>query len=148
MILRVPGDALLLRTARGRGTISARDALQVLSRSQMILIATFSLSRWRSLSKKAQFKLGSIYRLLQCRSARFSASTRTVVKCVTWLESTGVHSIGSRCRARAGAVASLCRRPHDRQIAPTCRISVSFDISFSRTASEPAMTGLAQPSQG
>jgi hypothetical protein len=40
-----------------------------------------------------------------------------------------------------GPVALLCLWPHDRQIAPTCLISVSFDISFSRTAVEPEITG-------
>lgn len=37
--------------------------------------------------------------------------------------------------------ALFCPWPHDRQIAPISRISLSFDISFSRTASEPLTTG-------
>jgi hypothetical protein len=40
-----------------------------------------------------------------------------------------------------GAVAWLCLWPHDRQIAPTALMSVSFEISFSRTAVEPEITG-------
>jgi len=54
MILRVPGDALLLRTARGRGAISGRELLQTRSRTQIVLIETFALAKGRSLSKKAQ----------------------------------------------------------------------------------------------
>jgi hypothetical protein len=53
----------------------------------------------------------------------------------------GAHSIGIKWRARAGAVATLWRSPHERQIAPIPRFSVSLDISFSRTASEPVTTG-------
>jgi len=53
----------------------------------------------------------------------------------------GVHSIGIKWRASAGAFAALWRWPHERQIAPIWCFSVSFDISFSREASEPVTTG-------
>jgi len=42
----------------------------------------------------------------------------------------GVHSIGIKWRASAGAFAALWRWPHERQIAPIWCFSVSFDISF------------------
>ncbi len=64
------------------------------------------------------------------------------------MASAGTHSMGSKWRTQAGAVAAACRWPHDRHIAPAGRMSVSFDISFSRTASEPAMTGPAHASHG
>ena len=51
------------------------------------------------------------------------------------------HSVGGKLRVRPGSVALLCRWPHDRQIAPTSLMSASLDISFSRTAIEPATTG-------
>jgi len=60
---------------------------------------------------------------------------------------TGSHWTGKKWRAGACAVVLFCRWPHDRHIAPTCLMSVSFDISFSRTASEPAMTGPVHWSQ-
>ncbi len=46
-----------------------------------------------------------------------------------------------KLRVMPDSVALLCRCPHDRKIAPTSRMSVSFDISFSRTAIKPATTG-------
>jgi len=60
---------------------------------------------------------------------------------------TGSHWTGKKWRAGACTLALYCRWPHDRHIAPTCLMSVSFDISFSRTASEPAMTGPVHWSQ-
>src|ERR1700730_15412100 len=53
------------------------------------------------------------------------------------------HCRGGKERVTPDAVALLCRWPQDTQIAPTPRMSVSFDISFSRTPIKPAMTGPA-----
>jgi len=55
---------------------------------------------------------------------------------------------GGEWRIASNSVGLLCRWAHDRQIDPISLMSVSFDISFSRTASEPAMTGPAHTSQG
>lgn len=72
-----------------------------------------------------------------CRSARVLAA----------ITSGDSHGAGGKWRVRPGSVALLCRWPHDRQIAPTSRMSVSFDISFSRAPVEPATTGPAHSSQ-
>jgi hypothetical protein len=53
------------------------------------------------------------------------------------------HGTGGKPRVTPGEVASLCLWPHDKQIAPTRWISVSSEISFSRTAVEPETTGPA-----
>jgi hypothetical protein len=53
MILRVPGETVLLRAARmERDDLPTRTA--TLSGSQMVLLETFALPVGRSLSKKAQ----------------------------------------------------------------------------------------------
>src|SRR5882762_4141314 len=42
---------------------------------------------------------------------------------------------------RRRSVAWFCLCPHSRQMAPTCLIGLSFDISFSRTPREAETTG-------
>jgi len=94
-------------------------------------------------------------RVADCRKAKLDLSqvTRHFHKSYRRMKGVGpthwFHAIGGRCRARAGSVALSCRWPHDRQIGvPTLLMSVSFAISLSRTAVEPAMTGPEQASQG
>src|SRR5947209_18583162 len=57
------------------------------------------------------------------------------------VEASDCHSIGRNCRVIPSSATLVCRWPHERQIAPTWLTSVSFEISFSRTPSEPATTG-------
>lgn len=70
------------------------------------------------------------------RSARFSASTKAVDRFRRSIASAGSHSAREKSRTPAVPAAFGCRCPHERQSAPTCLISVSFEIAFSRTASE------------
>lgn len=56
----------------------------------------------------------------QCRSARFSASTKAVVRLRRSIPSAGSHSPGEKWRTDTIPVALGCRCPHERQLAPTC----------------------------
>src|SRR6266571_8152242 len=78
---------------------------------------------------------------------RLSISSNAVARCETSTRFADSHSTGGNLRVIPSSVILPCRWPHDRQIAPTCLISVSFDISFSRTASEPDTTGPLHLSQ-
>ena len=57
------------------------------------------------------------------------------------------HSTGGNARLRPSSPSLPWLRPQDRHIAPTCLMSVSLEISFSRTARDAATTGPAQLSQ-
>ena len=94
MILRVPGDAVLLRAApMERDDFPVETYWGTLSRSQVILIETFSPSRGRGLSKTAQFEsfaafAGRLNVVLQIE--RFHESgCQTKPYCIA-----GTHSIG------------------------------------------------------
>ena len=76
--------------------VSGRDVLRTLSRSQMILIVSFSPASGRSLSKTAQFEPLPFLRPFQCSSARLSASTKAVVRQEVSTVSAGAHSIGNK----------------------------------------------------
>ena len=70
MILRVPGNAGRLRTARRlKGGFHRRPILQVLSRLQMVLAETISFPRGGSLSKTAHTESlprSTEFRTIQC----------------------------------------------------------------------------------
>ena len=64
----------------------------------------------------------------QPRNARNTASSPHMGNGVAWYR---VQQL--ILKSKGAFYAAECRWPHDRQIAPTCLMSVSFDISFSRT---------------
>jgi hypothetical protein len=70
-----------------------------------------------------------------------------VVLRIALIDLLGSQSEGGKLRVMPGSVALLCRWPQVKQIAPTARMSVSFEISFSRTAIDPVTTGPAHWSQ-
>jgi hypothetical protein len=94
IILRVPGDAVLLPAVRmERDDFRTRRSANQ-SRSQMILIETLSPSTGSGLSKTTQFESLPFRGPLQCGSARLSASTKALVKLEALTASAGAHSIG------------------------------------------------------
>ena len=58
------------------------------------------------------------------------------------------HETGGSCLIKLASPAIAWLWPQDKQLAPSSRISVSFDISFSRTATEARTTGPSHLSQG
>jgi hypothetical protein len=55
--------------------------------------------------------------------------------------SAGGQSVGGKCRTKVDSSPVFCRNPQEMQIDPICCFSVSFDISVSRTPTEPVTTG-------
>src|SRR6266571_3424299 len=72
----------------------------------------------------------------QCSFAPRGASTKPLLASPALIAPAGPHSMGGKYRARRRSVAWFCLCPHSRQMAPTCLIGLSFDISFSRTPRE------------
>ncbi len=95
MILRVPGKTVLLRAARIERHHFRTRRLRLRLCSQMILIETFSPSRDRSLSKKAQFAGLTASQVALMQSLR--AIERVHESVVRWRRLdciAGAHSIG------------------------------------------------------